>query len=328
MAHSLSEVERIEALLAAGAAEDAVRLAATAAKNRDANVLHLLGRWRVYGYPVARDFAAAKTFFGLAAEAGHGEAAITHAVFVALGAGGSAPDWNRAVRLLRASAPNYATAAGQAALLDAMALDNNGNPRQVPPMEPLSLEPRIDVVRAVFTPAECAHVAALARPLLTPSVVVDSKTGKSTQHPVRTSDGAVLGPIQQDLVLEALNRRIAVVTRTRVEQGEPLTVLRYRPGQQYRRHHDCLPGEVNQRVMTVISYLNVDYEGGATEFPTAGLRFKGGLGDAIVFRNTLSSGNIDERSRHAGLPVTEGEKWVATRWIREQSFDPWGMRTT
>nr|WP_250893660.1 2OG-Fe(II) oxygenase [Croceibacterium selenioxidans] len=147
------------------------------------------------------------------------------------------------------------------------------------------------------------------------------------QHPIRTSDGAVLGPIQQDLVIEALNRRIATVTRTSPEQGEPLGVLRYAPGQQYRLHHDCLPGESNQRVLTVIVYLNDGYAGGRTRFPGADIEFKGRVGDAIVIANTVGD-LVDQASRHAGLPVETGEKWVCTRWIRARDFDPWGMRAT
>ncbi|MHA4837262.1 2OG-Fe(II) oxygenase [Sphingopyxis sp. MSC1_008] len=327
MADSQSLTVRAEALLNAGAVDDAVQLAATAARNGDADALHLLGLWHVYGEPVGRNFAAARRLFGLAADAGHSGAAITHAVFVALGAGGSAPDWQDAVRLLRIAAENDGAAARQVALLDSMALDKEGSPRQLPETEALSLHPQVGVLRGLFTAAECTHVVALADPLLTPSIIVDSKSGKSMQHPIRTSFGAVLGPIQQDLVVHALNLRIAAATQTSIDQGEPLVILRYEPGQQYREHHDGLPGEPNQRSKTVIVYLNEDYVGGETSFPAADLAIKGREGDAISFVNTRLDGRIDERSRHAGQPVQRGQKWVCTRWIREKSFDPWGLRT-
>lgn len=313
--------------MARDAIEEAVQLAGTAASKGDADALHLLGLWHVYGHPVSRNFAAARRLFELAASAGHPTAVTTHAVFVAMGAGGVAPDWESAVRLLRVAAHGNTVAAEQAALIDAMALDRNGLPTRVLAAEPLSGQPYVSVLRGLLTAPECAHIRTLANPLLMPSIVVDSKTGESVQHPVRTSDGAVLGPIQQDMVIEALNRRIAAVTQTAVEQGEPLTVLRYRPGQQYRLHHDCLPGETNQRGMTVICYLNDGFDGGATVFPAAGIEFRGQAGDAILFRNTLPDGRADEAGRHAGLPVTQGEKWIATRWIRHRDFDPWGMRT-
>ncbi|RJF85552.1 2OG-Fe(II) oxygenase [Sphingomonas cavernae] len=326
MDHSSKAVDRGAKLLAAGAVQQAVQVVAAAAERGDPDALHQLALWHVYGQPLPRDFGAARTLFGRAGEAGHAGAAITHAVFVALGAGGLKPDWRGALRLLHAAAEKDPVAAKQAKLLDAMALDNVGAPAHVPKIEPLSLQPRIGVLRGLFTAAECAHVAALAKPLLTPSIVVDSTTGKSMLHPIRTSDGAVLGPIQQDLVLEALNRRIAAATGTRAEQGEPLTVLRYSPGQQYRLHHDCLPGERNQRIITAIVYLNDGYAGGATCFPETGVEFKGKAGDAIVFANVRGNGQVEEKSRHAGRPVERGEKWISTRWIRAGDFDPWGLR--
>lgn len=326
MTHSSSVIARVEALMAADALEDAVELAATAARNGDADALHLLGLWHVHGHPVSRNFSAARRLFELAGNAGHPAGAMIHAVFVAIGAGGERPDWTNAMRLLRAAAQKHTAAARQVTLIDAMALDENGAPSSVLSMESLSNDPQIGVLRGFLTTAECAHIQMLSDPLLMPSIVADPETGKSILHPIRTSDGAVLGPIQQDMVVEALNRRIAFATRTSPDQGEPLTVLRYQPGQQYRLHHDCLPGEANQRGLTVICYLNDSYQGGSTEFPAIGLEFRGEIGDAIVFRNTLANGRADDRSRHAGQPVTQGEKWVATRWIRQGNFDPWGLR--
>lgn len=319
---------RVQSLIDAGAIEDAVRLAATLAKDGDPEALHLLGLWHVYGQPVTRNFGRARSFFSRASDAGHDGAAIVHAVFVALGAGGATPDWAGALRCLRKVAADNVVAAHQLALLDAMELDANGLPTSESQFTRLSGQPELGVVRGLLTPAECAHVTNLAQPFLAPAIVVDPATGRSMQHPVRTSDGAVLGPIQQDLVIEALNRRIAVATKTRAEQGEPLTILRYSPGQQYRPHHDCLPGEANQRIATAICYLNEGYAGGSTEFPAASIDFRGEIGDMILFRNTLPNGRPDENSRHAGLPVTGGEKWIATRWIRARDFDPWDMRRT
>lgn len=316
-------VERAGALLASGQAQAAVDVLVGAAKRGDANALHELARWHVFGDPVPRSFATARALFERAGVAGHRAAARTHAVFVAMGAGGRA-DWGAALMLIERAARHDPVAARQAKLIAAMNLSPDGTPGAITPIEPLANVPRIAAARALFSADECAHVAALAGPSLTPSVVVDSTTGRQAPHPVRTSDGTVLGPIQQDIVVHALNRRIAAASGTRVEQGEPLSVLRYAPGQQYRLHHDCLPGEANQRIITAITYLNDAYEGGATHFPMIGTEFRGGIGDALLFLNTLSDGRPDERSRHAGLPVSSGEKWICTRWIRAHDFDPWG----
>ncbi len=317
--------ERANGLLSAGRAQAAVDLLIEAAKRGNGDALYELALWHVYGTPVPRSFAAARALFEKAGAAGHRGGALTHAVFVALGAGGPA-NWGAALASLEKTADGDPVAAHQRHLIGAMSLTADGNPAATASLETISTSPQIAVARALFTAEECAHIRALSAPKMVPSVVVDPQTRREIPHPVRTSEGTVLGPIQQDLVIHALDRRIAAASGTRVEQGEPLTVLRYAPGQQYRLHHDCLPGEANQRVMTAIMYLNDDYDGGATQFPATDTEFRGQTGDMILFANTLPDGQVDERSRHAGLPVTRGEKWICTRWIRARDFDPWGMR--
>lgn len=310
-------------LLQAGDAQRAAQLLSDAARRGNPDALHELALWHVYGNPVPRNFAVARALFGQAGAAGHRAGALTYAVFVAMGAGGPA-DWPGALTLLEKAAQKDPVAVRQRELIAAMALRPDGTPATVPQVEIQCAAPRIGVARALFTPAECAHVTDLSRPAMQPSIVVDSRTGREAPNPIRTSDGTVLGPIQQDLVVHALNLRIAAVSGTRVRQGEPLSVLRYAPEQQYRLHHDCLPGEENQRELTLITYLSHGYEGGATHFPAADLIFRGEIGDAILFANILADGRVDERSRHAGLPVASGEKWICTRWIRARDFDPWG----
>jgi len=68
--------------------------------------------------------------------------------------------------------------------------------------------------------------------------------------------------------------------------------------------------------------LNDDYEGGETEFLSTGLKVCGRKGDGLLFRNADASGKPDLNSQHAGLPVTAGEKYLASRWIRERRFTP------
>lgn len=53
---------------------------------------------------------------------------------------------------------------------------------------------------------------------------------------------------------------------------EPLQILRYQPGEEYRPHYDTLARMQNQRVLTFLIYLNEDYDGGETLFLRPGLR--------------------------------------------------------
>jgi prolyl 4-hydroxylase len=171
-----------------------------------------------------------------------------------------------------------------------------------------------------MTEAECRYLRTAGEPALQPSVVVDPATGRLTPHPVRSSDAAMFGVYAEDLVVNALNRRIAALSGTGIDQGEPLQLLRYRPGGEYKPHMDALPAEPNQRILTVLVYLSDDYEGGETAFPNAGLSFRGRTGDALLFRNTGADGRPDPLSLHAGLPVARGIKYLASRWIRANRF--------
>ena len=203
-----------------------------------------------------------------------------------------------------------------------MDLTSDGGPAAVPKGEILSEAPFAVHIRGLFAARECDYLVRTAAPMLRPSVVVDERTGQQRPHPIRTSDGATFPWLIANPPVTALNRRIAAASATDFDQGEPLQVLSYRPGQQYRSHFDAIAGLDNQRIMTVIVYLTDDYKGGETAFARTGLRFRGHKGDALLFRNTLPDGRPDPMSEHAGLPVTAGAKVIASRWIRARPFVP------
>jgi prolyl 4-hydroxylase len=188
--------------------------------------------------------------------------------------------------------------------------------------EILSESPQVRCVRGLLSEEQCGYVMQVAASHLQPSFVVDPRTGRRIPHPIRTSSGMSFGPTQEDIVIHGINRMLADITGTEVGWGEPLHILRYTPGQQYRPHVDTLPGEENQRHWTVLVYLNQGYGGGETRFDLAGLEFAGRQGDALIFRNVDESGGPDPATRHSGLPVTSGEKWLATRWIRQADYYP------
>jgi prolyl 4-hydroxylase len=204
-----------------------------------------------------------------------------------------------------------------------MKLTADGQPATRFHSELIGTKPDVRLFKSLLSTAECAQLATVARDLLEPAQIVDPVTGKHRLDPVRTSLGAVIGPTRENLVVAAIIRRLAAISDSAWDQGEPLSILCYQPGQQYRPHHDGLPSAANQRINTLIVYLNEDYDGGETEFLASGLRVKGRAGDAILFSNVDADGSIDPLSRHAGLPVTRGNKWIATRWIREKRHDPW-----
>jgi prolyl 4-hydroxylase len=179
----------------------------------------------------------------------------------------------------------------------------------------------------LLTATECRYLIDRAMPLLKPSSVVDPRSGKLVRNPIRTSDAAAFPLIDESPAIHALNRRFAAVSRTDPRQGEPLQILRYQGGQEYRPHIDALAPGGNQRRWTLLAYLNEGYDGGETDFPTIGLSIRGKTGDALLFANALDNGLPDERTVHAGLPVKTGAKFVASRWIRAHPLDLSGRGT-
>lgn len=307
------------ALAAAGRPQEAILLVRQEAARGDAEALFVLADWTLTGEGVPQNVAQARELYRRAGDAGHALAATFHTNLLASGVGGP-PDWPRAVERLRAEASADPARRKILSLIEAMALAPDGAPAEVPGGRRLSASPEVSFFEGLFSPAECDHLVAVAEPAFTRSVITDVRTGRQHPDPVRTSDGAGLNWLLADPAVHALNRRLAAISGTSVEQGEPLYILRYRPGQQYRPHVDAYVGKPNQRVMTALVYLNDDYEGGETVFPRAPLRLKCRKGDAILFRNTLADGRPDPASEHAGLPVTSGTKFVASRWICERPF--------
>lgn len=307
------------ALSRAGRPEDAVALVERAAAQGDAEGNLIVAHWLLYGSDRPRDAAAAHRHLERAAAAGSSEAVRIRAYLTASGTG-CAPDRGEALRMLERIAASDPAAAAQLDLLPRMMHDEDA---QAARREPLSADPRIEIVRALLLPEECAYVMRIAAPLLKPSRIDDPATGRARADPIRTSHGTAFVPHAEDLVLQAINRRIALATSTGTGQAEPLFVMRYAPGQEYRPHLDALAGLKNQRSMTAIAYLNEDYRGGATVFPLLSLSVRAAAGDLLIFSNVDARGEADPRLRHAGEPVTEGAKWIATRWIRQRRHDPY-----
>ncbi len=312
--------------LDSGLTQRAIDIARQAAQGRDVDALVLLAHWRLIGSPLSRDLSQARLLLRHAAQLGDAGAALTEAALCANGTGANA-DWPRAMELLRQEA---ARAPGDArthlALLDAMGLDAHGMPNTLPPPTVLSPKSNVRLWPALLSKEECAHLATSVLDLLEPSMVADPRTGRQIAHPIRRSSVAVIGPTRETLPIQAIERRIAAATATHVAQGEPLAVLHYAPGQEYLPHLDTLPHEPNQRIATVLIYLNDGYLGGETHFPELDVTVAGRLGDVLAFDNVKPDGSPDPASRHAGLPIQRGAKWLATRWIRARPLDVWAPR--
>ena len=187
--------------------------------------------------------------------------------------------------------------------------------------------PRVVVFGNLLTPAECGELMELARPRLERSETVDTATGGSEVNSARTSDGMFFALGEHPLIAR-LERRIAALLNWPVERGEGLQILRYRPGARYEPHYDYFDPEKSgtprilerggQRVGTLVMYLNTPAQGGATTFPDAGLEVAPVRGSGVFF--SYDRPHPSTRTLHGGAPVLAGEKWVATKWLREGVF--------
>jgi prolyl 4-hydroxylase len=185
--------------------------------------------------------------------------------------------------------------------------------------------PRVILFGGLLSAEECDEMVRLATPKLTRSTVVNSATGAYDVHDARTSRGAHFERGENDLI-RRIEARISELTSMPVENGEPIQILHYVPGAEYKPHFDYfdpkLPGNEKvlsmggQRIATLIMYLNDVVSGGSTVFPDIGLDVLPHKGNAVFFAYSSERGELDNRTLHGSSPVAGGEKWIATKWIR------------
>ncbi len=125
---------------------------------------------------------------------------------------------------------------------------------------------------------------------------------------------------------------ICEVTGLDILQAEAMQGQRYGKNQEYKHHHDFFhlgdsywPGEAvrgGQRTWTAMINLNEPREGGETDFPHLGMRFKPKTGQLVLWNNMTPDGRPNMKTLHAGMPVIRGMKHVITLWFRQ---DPWRL---
>ena len=190
------------------------------------------------------------------------------------------------------------------------------------------VQPRIGVFGTLRAEEECEALLAAARPRMARSRTVATQTGGEEVNPDRTSDGMFFGRGESELI-QRIEQRIARLLRWPVENGEGLQVLNYQPGAEYKPHYDYFdpnePGTPTilrrggQRVGTLVMYLNQPEKGGGTSFPDLHMEVAPQRGNAVFF--SYERPHPSTRTLHGGAPVIAGEKWIATKWLREREFN-------
>lgn len=198
-----------------------------------------------------------------------------------------------------------------------------------PNVKVLSRTPRIYLIENFLSPAECDHIIKEAASKLVRSAIIDTDTGGGSINIARTSQGMDFED-HHDPILTRIEKRVSKYTEIPLEYGEVLQVLNYGVGAEFTPHYDYFeskyPGhavhldQAGQRVATLIMYLNTVDEGGETVFLRAGVKVKPVKGTAVLFYNCTPDGKEDPLTLHSGSPVTKGEKWIVTKWMRQKPF--------
>ncbi|MBY0404126.1 MAG: 2OG-Fe(II) oxygenase [Cyanobacteria bacterium] len=193
----------------------------------------------------------------------------------------------------------------------------------------MSESPLIYHLENFLTEAECDNLIEVAVPKMKRSVTVDPETGESFEIDQRTSSSAFF-LVGENIPVNQVESKIARLLQRPPRFAEGLQILNYKIGQEYQPHFDYfdpkLKGSIRcmerggQRVATLIMYLSNPEAGGETFFPDAKVSLFPKKRDGILFYNLHPNGSLDPLTLHGSRPITSGEKWAATKWIREKIY--------
>ncbi|MFL0582536.1 2OG-Fe(II) oxygenase [Solibacillus silvestris] len=184
--------------------------------------------------------------------------------------------------------------------------------------EVLHEEPLIVKFLNVLSDEECQNLIDCAS-----SRLERSKLAKKEISSIRTSSGMFFEENENPLISE-IEKRISSLMHLPIEHAEGLQVLHYEPGQEFKPHFDFFgpnhPSSSNNRISTLVVYLNDVEEGGVTTFPNLGIVNVPKKGTAVYFEYFYNDQKLNELTLHSGEPVIQGEKWVATQWMRKKQI--------
>lgn len=219
-------------------------------------------------------------------------------------------------------------AAPSAALPGAPVLDFEWPDPRSPKVTRLTEDPPVHEIEGLLDPEMCDYLINQAEPWLEPARTVDPRTGLPVRNQLRTNSNMAFTGNRMDIAIHLVERDMTHVARAPAGAAERLALLRYGVGEEYKPHFDYVSpraGEAQkeyqqrgQRIKTIFAYLNDVEGGGETDFPRLGVTVPPRRGGGVLFRNVDLEGRPHSASLHAGCPVTRGEKWLATLWIRER----------
>ena len=158
--------------------------------------------------------------------------------------------------------------------------------------------------------------------------------GSDNRDKYRNGDGTWVGEsifTSEGIDLTAKIKNIVFEkTNIPIENQEAIHIVHYNVGGEYKEHHDffhATSAEYNkhvarggQRKYTCLFYLNEGFQGGETKFVKKNITVRASTGKLLLWSNMKDNFMLEYDSKHAGLPVLEGEKWIALVWVRQYKF--------
>ena len=183
---------------------------------------------------------------------------------------------------------------------------------------------RPHVFKNIITPDEANYILSKAIPLFEESTILSGINSS-----VRKSKTAWL--YHDDPVVYNIYSRLSKQFNFEIPNTEPLQIVKYEPGGYYNEHHDsccddndhCKDFYSNggQRKLTILVYLNDDFEGGATYFPKLDLSIKAPKYGAVIFHPLDDNDELcHPLALHKGTEVTFGVKYICNIWVRQKKI--------
>jgi len=168
-------------------------------------------------------------------------------------------------------------------------------------------------------PKELIEVFLSLRNQETTSATIEYADGQRPNLDYRKTDCIELPTEIQQKTIQSIyglyNNDLIHIYKQNVRHVEKPQFLYYQIGGKYDVHNDCeswgIDGKLKQvcdRDVTILIYLNDDYEGGELEFPDWGCTFKPKAGTVIAFPSYIEFS-------HRVHPVTKGERFSLVSWI-------------
>ena len=126
-----------------------------------------------------------------------------------------------------------------------------------------------------------------------------------------------------------IEERICLTIGIRNAYSEGIQAHKYTVGQEFKPHTDFFKPMMKDfivpfanganRTWTFMTYLSDTPKGGGTHFLSIDKTFYPKKGMAVAWNNLYADGTPNPDTAHWGMPVEEGEKYIFTKWFREEA---------